>query len=140
MVTAVGQQVLHGQSEVRWQRLEGLWRAHPHSSGATAAAGLHGGCSRKCFDALVKERDAPPPEPVDEAPEIIPERGPHSIDDDCGTYVCQFLEGDSLLIYARCSSATKTWMDESVGDAVWRSLHKRDQLERCPWLASDDSD
>ena len=94
--------------------------------------------SLKCFDALVKERDAPAPEPVEEAPEVVPEKGPHTIDDDCGTFVCAFLEGDSLLLYARCSHKTKTWMDESVGDAVWRSLHKRDQLERCPWLQTDE--
>ena len=81
--------------------------------------------SLKCFDALVKERDAPPPEPVDEAPEVIPERGPHSIDDDCGTLCLSVSRGRLLLDLRALLFSTKTWMDESIGDAVWRSLFER---------------
>ena len=88
----------------------------------------------RCFDAMVRARDAPAPAPAPEALPVVPQRGPHTIDDDCATYVCQFLEGESLLLYARCSSQAKTWLIESVGDVVWQSLHARDGLDRCPWL------
>ena len=54
-------------------------------------------------------------------------------------YVCEFLEGEDLLVYGRSSPSTRTWLSDGVGEQIWRAGLKRDGLERCWWLGEDET-